>query len=134
MKEIHPLDWKLFEIKQTCLVLQYLIDLKMEEKPNSENWQEFLTHLYNSINIYNKLEYLERKYPDREIRQIDVDVSKTTFKFFVLKYNGLKKLLDALLAAADGYSFEHNVSEWRDTVSEAFDDLEYYDEYMNEHL
>jgi len=152
MNDLHPLDRKLFEIKQFCNVLEALVDYKLEEiqiqdeerfgnegdfendSSEQERFQEFLTHLYNSMCVINKLEYFETQGLEIEVNNIDVDTSKTNIKFYALKYRTLKILLNELIYICDIYYSDYQVTNWKESILEILDDLEYYDDYMSQHI
>lgn len=156
MNDLHPLDRKLYEIKQFCSVLEALVDLKLEEIQDEEGFgneddfeneedfdndssqqeafHEFLTHLYNSVGVVNELTYFQTQDLLIEVKDIDVEISKTTIKFYALKYQALKKMLSELIYICDLYYSDYQVANWKETILQVLDDLEYYDDYMAQHL
>lgn len=150
MNDLHPLDRKLFEIKKFCYVLESLLDYVFEEMQDEEDvgneadfensisgqeaFRDFLTHLYNSLNVIQGLSYFEAQDLQIEVNEIDVDTSTTTIKFYALKYNSLKKLLNELIYICDLYYSDYQVTDWKGTFLQVLDDLKYYDDYMAEHI
>lgn len=156
--QFENVDRLLRDIKHKIYVVETIIDERIEllkgkeiddedqddedqdnEDRDDEVLETFLTHFYNDLSHFKELGYyLANRYPEPSLYELNVDIPKTTYKFFVAKYDLLHRLMhefaDEVSKVSGGLVSNHPFQEWKKQVLEKVDDFSDNADYFHEHI